>query len=79
MSSLLIGIAKGGLLYFDTTILFFPRLMVEELGFGSFLRNELSLLPYVNYPPPKGSGLPVSPSVALDYSQVLHQVHRLFP
>jgi len=33
----------------------------------------------VNYPPPKGSGLPVSTSVALDYSQVLHQVHRLFP
>ena len=33
----------------------------------------------VNYPLPKGSGLPVSPSVALDYSQVLHQVHRLFP
>ena len=55
-------------------------------GLGAFHQSfkkhggfECVLACDVNYPTPKGIGLPVSASVALDYSQVLHQVHRLFP
>ena len=41
--------------------------------------RQFALESMVNYPTPKGIGLPASTSVALDYSQVLRQVHRLFP